>query len=178
MKIYTKTGDLGETGLYGGKRVPKNHVRVEAGGTIDEANALIGLAIAQMKTQKIYVRELSVIQGKLFDIGAVLATPEPTTVSITEADVMALEASIDRMTAILPELRAFILPGGSKAAAMLHVARTTLRTAERRVVTVMQHQFVPPIIGQYLNRLSDYLFTLARFVNLNEGGKETLWHSR
>ncbi|MBI3421123.1 MAG: cob(I)yrinic acid a,c-diamide adenosyltransferase [Candidatus Sungbacteria bacterium] len=178
MKIYTKTGDLGETGLYGGTRVPKNHVRVEAVGTIDEANAAIGVAMSELRHQQAFLAELAVIQGKLFDIGAAVANPEPTDILITDADIEQLELSIDRMTAMLPELRAFILPGGTKGAAHLHEARTTVRRAERRVATVAQVQMVPPIASRYLNRLSDYLFTLARFVNFNEGGKETMWHSR
>ncbi|MBI3255713.1 MAG: cob(I)yrinic acid a,c-diamide adenosyltransferase [Candidatus Andersenbacteria bacterium] len=175
MKIYTKTGDLGETGLYGGKRVPKNHVRVEAVGTIDEANAAIGVAMSELRYQQAFLAELAVIQGKLFDIGAAVANPEPTDILITDADIEQLELSIDRMTAMLPELRAFILPGGTKGAAHLHEARTSVRRAERRVATVAQVQMVPPIASRYLNRLSDYLFTLARFVNFNEGGKEVMW---
>lgn len=177
MKIYTKTGDAGETGLYGGKRVPKNHVRVEAVGTVDEANAAIGVAIAYLQHQNAFAQELSIIQGKLFDVGAALASPDDTATTISDADVELLEVSIDRMTSMLPELRAFILPGGSKGAAHLHAARTATRRAERRVATVAQVQFVHPVIGRYLNRLSDYLFTLARFVNYNEGGAETTWHS-
>jgi cob(I)alamin adenosyltransferase len=178
MKIYTKTGDAGETGLYGGKRVPKNHVRIEAVGTVDEANAAIGVAIAYLEHQHAFKQELGVIQGKLFEIGAALASPDTTDITLGDADIEVMEMAIDRMTAMLPELRAFILPGGTKAAAHLHAARTAVRRAERRVATVAQLQFVHPVIGRYLNRLSDYLFTLARFVNFNEGGPETLWHSK
>lgn len=176
MKIYTKTGDQGETGLFGGKRVPKNYVRVEALGTVDEANACLGVAISHI-SQATYRNELKKIQAKLFDVGTILANP------LTENDahlhdhhVHELEAKIDEMTARLPDLRAFILPGGTKAATHLHVARSVVRRAERRAVTVSQMQEVPPVVVRYLNRLSDYLFTLARILNLEAGAPENEWH--
>lgn len=175
MKIYTKTGDLGETGLFGGKRVPKNYVRIEACGSVDEANAFIGLAMNAIQ-QAVYKNELSHIQRKLFDVGTSLANPEPHVPHITEKDVRALEKAIDTMTAVLPNLRAFILPGGTEAATRLQVARACVRRAERRAVSVGQLQDVPVIVLQYLNRLSDYLFTLARMINVEAGIPDVEWH--
>ncbi len=174
MKIYTKTGDQGETGLFGGKRVPKNYVRIEACGCVDEANAFIGLALNAIE-QAVYRNELSQIQRKLFDVGTSLANPVAHVPHITDEDVQGLEASIDRMMESLPELRAFILPGGTEAATRVQVARAVVRRAERRAVTVTQHQDVPPVVLQYLNRLSDYLFTLARMINFEAGVGDVEW---
>lgn len=177
MKIYTKTGDAGETGLFGGSRVPKNHVRIEAVGTIDEANALLGMTISLL-SHKGHKEALTVIQNKLFEIGGALANPNSELSTLTENDIIFLEESIDDMTGKLPELRNFILPGGLTAASILHVARSVTRRAERRVITVSQHQSVPYVVIAYLNRLSDYLFTLARTVNHEAGEEETLWNQR
>lgn len=174
MKIYTKTGDQGETGLFGGKRVPKNYVRIEACGGVDEANAFIGLAIDAVQ-QIGYRNELSHIQRKLFDVGTSLANPVAHVPHITDEDVRGLEIAIDRMMEALPELRAFILPGGSEAATRVQVARAVVRRAERRAVNVAQLQDVPPVVLQYLNRLSDYLFTLARMLNFEAGVGDVEW---
>lgn len=176
MKIYTKAGDQGETGLFGGKRVPKNYVRIEVLGAIDEANANLGLAISHI-SQATYRAELKKIQAKLFDVGTILANPTAQDdTHLHDHHVHQLEAAIDDMTARLPDLRAFILPGGTKAATYLHVARAVVRRAERRAVTVSQHQSIPPVAIRYLNRLSDYLFTLARIINFEAGAPETEWH--
>jgi cob(I)alamin adenosyltransferase len=172
--IYTKKGDAGETGLYNGKRVPKNHVRMEACGTIDEANALIGLALMSIQNEAI-TKQLKQIQHLLFYIGAIVGNPETQSERPNDNDVTVLEQAIDTMTTELPALTHFILPGGTILAARIHVARTAIRQAERRVVTVSQHQDIPPIVIQYLNRLSDYLFVLARYANHKGGVADQPW---
>lgn len=177
MKIYTKGGDFGETGLFGGKRVPKNHVRIEAVGTIDEANALLGVAMSLLPHVQ-YKTELKTIQGKLFEIGGALANPTTESSTLGEDDVLVLEHLIDEMTEKLPELHNFILPGGAVVAAILQTARSVIRRAERRAITVSQHQSVPYITLKYLNRLSDYLFTLARVLNHEAGVDEPIWKSK
>lgn len=173
-KIYTKTGDQGETGLLGGKRVPKNHVRVEAYGTLDEANAIIGLILARFSYFTHY-EELVQVQHMLFEMGAALADPSTRSEQPQNQDIAHLEELIDELTASLPPLTQFILPGGTELAAYLHIARTIVRRGERRVITVQQHQPVRLEIIKYLNRLSDYLFTLARAVNYNQGFKDKVW---
>ena len=176
MKIYTKTGDAGETGLFGGGRVPKDDARVRAYGEVDELNAWIGFAIAiHLPTFESNV--LEVIQRDLFSIGAELATPDAKKLraSLDDATVGALERVIDSYDPKLKPLKNFILPGGSPKAAALHVARTVCRRAERSVVTLARSQPVNPLIIQYLNRLSDLLFVLARAVNHRAGGPETEW---
>lgn len=175
-KIYTKTGDLGETGLIGGKRVPKNHVRCEAYGTVDEANALIGLILSAVH-DSLHRQQLEKIQGMLFEVGAVLADPQARHTRPDDGDVKELELLIDDLSSKLPALTSFVLPGGTTIAAQLHLARTVVRRAERRVVTVSQGEPVPSVIMRYLNRLSDYLFTLARAVNHDVGVQEKLWQS-
>ncbi|MDP3996898.1 MAG: cob(I)yrinic acid a,c-diamide adenosyltransferase [Candidatus Andersenbacteria bacterium] len=174
--IYTKKGDTGETGLFTGKRVPKNHVRMEAVGTIDEANANIGLVAAQVTDLNLRA-QLEKIQRMLFEIGAVLANPRGAQIRPDDGDVKELELAIDDMTAVLPELQNFIIPNGTPIAAAVHVARTVVRRAERRVVTVSQHEEVPAVLMRYLNRLSDYLFTLARALNNTAGVEEKPWHT-
>jgi cob(I)alamin adenosyltransferase len=176
-KIYTKTGDTGETGLIGGKRVPKNNIRVEAYGTVDEANALLGVILARFEYFT-HADELADVQSMLFEIGAVLADPQARNQHPNETDVKHLEELIDELTEDLPPLTNFILPGGSELSAYLHLARTFVRRAERRVVTVMQFDQVPVTVMQYLNRLSDYLFTLARKINQERGIKDILWQKR
>lgn len=174
--VYTKTGDAGQTGLIGGKRVPKNHVRVEAYGTVDEANALLGLILAQLDdfTHREVLQE---IQGMLFEIGAVLADPHARHTRPDDGDVARLEMLIDALSEKLPPQTTFILPGGTPLAAMLHVARTTVRRAERRATTVSQGELVPSVILRYLNRLSDYLHVLARYTNFEHGVQEKPWQS-
>ncbi len=176
MKIYTKTGDAGETGLFGGGRVPKDHARVRAYGEVDELNAWIGFAIAiHLPTFESNV--LEVIQRDLFSIGAELATPDAAKLrtALDAATVGALERVIDSYDPKLKPLKNFILPGGSPKAAALHVARTVCRRAERAVVTLARSHPVNPPIIQYLNRLSDLLFVLARAVNMQTGHDDIPW---
>lgn len=176
-KIYTKTGDKGETGLIGGKRVPKNHVRVEAYGTVDEANAVLGIILSRYSYFTHY-EELSQVQHLLFEVGAVLANPDTSHHHAFDTDVTHLEKLIDELSDSLPDLTQFILPSGTELGAYLHFARTVVRRAERRVITVSQHQPVPEDVIRYLNRLSDYLFVLARAVNHEHGAPEKVWQQR
>lgn len=182
MKIYTRTGDAGMTALYGGERVPKDARRVEAYGTVDEANALLGVARTQLGDLEDFDALLARVQSALFDVGADLATPESryrqNIVPLTEADVTGLEQSIDRLEAALPPLHAFILPGGHPAAASLHLARTVVRRAERRAVELAHSEAVNPQVTAYLNRLSDFLFVLARAVNAAARVQDHEWHPR
>ena len=181
MKIYTKTGDAGETGLFGGGRVRKSHARVEAYGTVDELNALLGLA----RTHALPAPApewLETIQNHLFYLGADLATPSDAQVEgvvrLDAESVHALEQAIDAMNELLPPLKSFILPGGTPAAATLHVARTVCRRAERVCVALGDAESINPTILVYLNRLSDFLFTLARWVNHHAGESEIRWAVR
>jgi cob(I)alamin adenosyltransferase len=181
MRIYTRTGDSGETGLFGGGRVTKDHPRVEAYGEIDELNSALGLARAAAPTE-LFDPELEQIQRDLFAIGGHLATPDPEKVreALAKADlsterVEALERGIDQADAELPPLRAFVLPAGTPKAAALHLARTVCRRAERRVVALARAQEVPELFLVYLNRLSDYLFILARLANHRDGRGDVAW---
>jgi cob(I)alamin adenosyltransferase len=176
FKIYTKTGDTGETGLYGGARVPKYHPRVEAYGTVDELNSYIGLVRDLMEAPQ-YLSVLKEIQDRLFTIGAVLASdPEkPLMVSdLKETDIQLLENQIDSMESALPVLKNFILPGGHPTVSYCNIARTVCRRAERLVVALN----ADPLSIIYLNRLSDYLFVLGRKVGLDLGVEEVIWKSR
>ena len=181
VKIYTKTGDTGTTGLFGGPRVPKDDVRVEAYGDVDELNAVLGMARAVEVMPRID-EVLVPIQRDLFAIGALLATPDREKMAqhlekarIDNARIMELERAIDEAEAELEPLRAFILPGGSRKAAALHLARTVCRRAERRVVRLQRDVDLPPLAIIYLNRLSDLLFTLARVANRRSGVMEEAW---
>ncbi len=182
MKIYTRTGDTGTTALYGGERVPKDALRVEAYGTVDEANALLGVARAQAGAGSAFDALLGTLQNALFDVGADLATPESryraNITPLTAQDVASLEREIDRLEADLTPLRAFILPGGHPVAATLHHARTVVRRAERHVTALARDEQVNPQVGIYLNRLSDLLFVLARAFNAAAGHDEPLWQAR
>lgn len=173
--IYTKTGDGGQTGLLGGSRVPKNHVRIEAIGAVDEANAVLGIILARVDDFS-HREQLEKIQGMLFEIGALLADPEARHSRPNDGDATELELLIDELSATLPPQTHFILPGGTSLAATIHLARTVVRQAERRVATVSQHGTVPTPVLKYLNRLSDYLHVLARSVNHHEGIPEKVWH--
>ena len=181
MKIYTKTGDAGDTGLFGGGRVPKDDPRVEAYGDVDELNAVIGMARAVEPMPR--VDELLVpVQRDLFAIGALLATPDREKMAqhlekarIDDSRIRDLERAIDDADNELEPLRSFILPGGSPKAAALHVARTVCRRAERRVVGLQQEVELPPLAVIYLNRLSALLFTLARVANRRAGTGEVTW---
>ena len=179
MKIYTKTGDKGTTSLIYGIRVSKNDARVEAYGTCDEANSMIGLALSYLHGEYFAGKEdlFSVfhkIQTVLFHVGAELATPAGKEVKWTleEKDLEELEKTIDSWDASLPSLSNFILPGGHQAGAALHVARTVARRAERQAVELE----VNPLVLSYLNRLSDFLFVAARYVNMHLGSKEQTLH--
>jgi cob(I)alamin adenosyltransferase len=181
MKIYTKTGDKGDTGLFGGGRVAKSHPRVEAYGDVDELNAMLGVVRAIEPMPRID-EVLVPVQRDLFAIGALLATPDRDKMRqhlekarVDEGRVSQLERAIDDGDAELEPLRAFIVPGGTRKAAMLHVARTVCRRAERRVVELAGETEIPPLVVIYLNRLSDLLFTLARVANKRGGGGEVTW---
>ena len=183
MKIYTKTGDDGTTGLFGGERVAKDHLRIEAYGTVDELNSFLGAVRSQGTISEEIDELLGTIQEGLFVLGADLATPDRkkrqnfSIPRVISDDLTCLEESIDKFEEQLPPLKEFILPGGTESGALLHVARTVARRAERQVVALFQEQ---PKIGelpmQYLNRLSDLLFVLARLVNHQAGVKEHPWH--
>ena len=181
MKIYTRTGEGGDTGLFGGGRVPKDDPRVEAYGDVDELNAVLGMARAAETMPRIDEVLVSV-QRDLFAIGALLATPDRERMAqhlekarIDEGRITQLERLIDDAESELEPLRAFILPGGSPKAAALHVARTVCRRAERRVVRLQQTIEIPSLAVVYLNRLSDLLFTLARLANRRAGTGEVTW---
>jgi cob(I)alamin adenosyltransferase len=177
-KIYTKTGDQGHTGLIGGQRVPKNHVRVEAAGAVDELNALLGVILSNWEYFT-HREEIEVIQSLLFEVGATLAGRHPQhNHHPNDKDVVHLEQLIDELTSTLPPLTNFILPGGTRLSAHLHLARTVARRAERRTITVGQHQDIPGVVIRYLNRLSDYLFTLARAINREQSKREVEWHPK
>lgn len=181
LKIYTKTGDKGTTGLFGGGRVPKDDVRVEAYGDVDELNAFIGVARASGAMPR--VDEVLVgIQRDLFSIGALLATPDVDKMHdqlakarVDDDRIAQLERAIDACDAELEPLKAFIIPGGTPKAAELHVARTVCRRAERRVVHLQQTVELPELVIVYLNRLSDLLFSLARVANKHAGTGEVTW---
>ena len=181
MKIYTRTGDEGETALFGGGRVSKGHARVEAYGTVDELNSALGMSVEAVADEEIR-RWLVQIQSDLFSLGASLATPgsedgsaAPTIPPLPEARVEEMEGWIDLSSEETPELRAFILPGGSRGAASLHFARTVCRRAERFVVNLGRAEPIHPVVIRYLNRLSDLLFALARLENARQGLQDVRW---
>jgi cob(I)alamin adenosyltransferase len=172
MKIYTRTGDDGSTGLFSGGRVAKTHPRIEACGTIDELNSHLGVAASSRPAEAV-AEALRTVQNDLFSLGADLASCVEKPSTLSEESVAWLEGRIDSMTAELEPLRNFILPGGSPAAAHIHVARAVCRRAERRVIAIEED--IPAIAKTYLNRLSDYLFTLARYENHLQGVAEPKW---
>lgn len=180
MPIYTRTGDKGKTSLFNGKRVSKDSLVIEAVGSVDELNAAIGVAIAQVSSIKYSVssikKELQEIQSDLFVIGANLANPRSKSSISFETRAKEFEKLIDEMTKKLPRLMNFILPGGGEAGAVLHLARTVSRRAERRIVSLSKKTKLDSGILIYINRLSDLLFTMARFVNSIEKKKETIWN--
>ncbi len=180
MKIYTKTGDAGETGLFGGTRVSKASDRVAAYGDVDERNSALGVArLAPIDEERDAL--LGAIQSELFELGAELAAragKDTGVPRIGDAEVERLERAIDRAEEELPALKSFILPGGSSAAAHLHLARTVCRRAERAVVGLAQREDVRPEIVRYLNRLSDLLFVLARLANARAGVADVPWEGR
>jgi cob(I)alamin adenosyltransferase len=183
FRIYTKTGDKGGTSLIGGARVSKSHIRIESYGTVDELNSFLGMVNDMAQNQQVtgWLRE---IQDRLFTIGSALATDPGKDVKMKlpdlhESDVTWLEQRIDELTEQLPEMRSFILPGGNVAASTCHVARCVCRRAERICVGMQEHnEPVPALIIQYLNRLSDYLFVLARYIGHISNAPEIPWRAR
>jgi cob(I)alamin adenosyltransferase len=180
-RIYTRTGDRGDTGLFGGGRVPKDHPRVQAYGEIDELNAVIGMARSVEMMPRID-EVLAPVQRDLFSLGALLATPDHEKMKqqlekarISDARVAQLEQAIDDGEGELEPLTAFILPGGTPKAAALHVARTVCRRAERAIISLQKDAEVPQVVIVYLNRLSDLLFVLARVANRRAGAGEVTW---
>jgi len=177
FKIYTKTGDAGTTSLYGGVKLPKSHIRIEAYGTVDELNSFVGLLRDQVAFEQI-LEDLLIIQDRLFVIGSNLAaTPDKISglMHISEADIKMLENSIDHMDAELEPLRNFILPGGHTVVSHAHVCRTVCRRAERRIVHLAMEEQISKDIIIYLNRLSDYFFTLARYLSVKLAVLEIPW---
>lgn len=177
MKIYTRKGDTGETSLFGGQRVSKSSKRIEAYGTVDELNSIVGLAASYSLSPKGTVL-LQTVQEQLFVLGADLATPVSSKTRIErigEEEIQFLEQAIDQMEDDLPKLKNFILPGGSHPGATLHVARTTCRRAERAAVYCKQDEPISDVAIKYLNRLSDFLFVLARYENNYLGTIEEPW---
>jgi cob(I)alamin adenosyltransferase len=181
MKIYTKTGDKGETSLIGGTRVPKFHLRIECYGTVDELNSYIGLIMCQ-DIDLHYQQVLKEVQDRLFTVGASLAAdPEKSRMKIPDlyaADVTLLEEEMDEMNEILPGLKHFVLPGGNTVVSYCHIARCICRRAERLTVHLASDSFVEETITIYLNRLSDYLFVLARKLSFDAKTEENIWIPR
>lgn len=179
MKIYTKTGDKGMTSLVGGKRVPKNSIRLESYGTIDELNSHLGM-IRSFPIDPVISEELIEIQSRLFDVGGHLATdPDDAHVKVRlgvkESDIEQLEKGIDRMDAEVPPMKFFVLPGGNQMVSSCHIARTVCRRAERRILDLSAETEVDDLILKYVNRLSDYLFILSRKLAHDSGVEEMKW---
>ena len=183
IKIYTKTGDLGKTSLIGGTRVPKSHLRIETYGTVDELNSFIGFLYDQLTDERT-MKILREIQDRLFTIGSSLACdpekePKMKLPDLKEEDVQLLEKEIDEMNEVLKPMKSFILPGGSMAVSSAHIARCVCRRAERNCVNMLEHEmFIDPLVIKYLNRLSDHLFVLARFIAHLSGVSEVEWKAR
>lgn len=183
FKIYTKTGDKGATALIGGTKVPKNDIRIETYGTVDELNSWIGHINDLLQDGALKV-ELKEIQDRLFTIGSALATdgekePKMKLPDLHDSDIQFLETRIDEMTVALPPMKSFILPGGHPTVSAIHIVRCVCRRAERLAVSMQQHElFVEEKVIQYLNRLSDYLFTLARYAAQKLGAEEIPWKAR
>ena len=181
MKIYTKTGDQGTTGLFGGARVPKHHIRIESYGTVDELNSYIGL-IRHRDIDKHYADVLGEVQDRLFTIGSILASdPSKSNLKVPDlhlSDIEFLEKEIDAMNEVLPEMRFFVLPGGNDTVAFCHVARCVCRRAERLAVLLNEKEPIEPLVIIYLNRLSDHLFVLGRKLSQDTGAAEVPWKPR
>ncbi len=180
-KVYTKTGDKGMTSLVGGVRIRKSDVRIEAYGTVDELSAQLGLLVAMLSEGEDRTNVIR-IQNNLFHVCTHLATDQSQTplypsARLPEGEVAFLEAEIDRLMSLLPERQGFVLPGGTMAAAQAHVARTVCRRAERRIAALAEVAEVGEEISQYVNRLSDYLFVLAKIINFNSGQTEIIWQN-
>ncbi len=181
MRIYTKTGDGGKTSLIGGTRVAKSHHRIDAYGTVDELNAHVGM-LRDQEVNRDRRNLLKQVQDRLFTVGASLASDPETSrkkiPDLLESDVTLLEQEMDRMDALLPELRHFVLPGGHPSVSVAHVARTVCRRAERLVVALNQEEYVNELVVKYLNRLSDYLFVLSRLMAQELEVEEVKWEPR
>ncbi|UPT70262.1 MAG: cob(I)yrinic acid a,c-diamide adenosyltransferase [Flavobacterium sp. JAD_PAG50586_2] len=188
MKVYTKTGDKGTTALFGGTRVPKHHIRIESYGTVDELNSHIGL-LRDQEMNPLYKNVLIEVQDRLFTVGAILATPpEKETLKngqprlqnlgILESDIEFLEKEIDSMEASLPQMTHFVLPGGHTTVSYCHIARCVCRRAERLAVHLHESEPTDELVIKYLNRLSDYLFVLARKLTLDLKAEEVQWIPR
>ncbi len=175
-KIYTRTGDAGETGLAGGERVAKYDLRIEAFGTVDEASSAIALVLAEATVPSEIQAVLMTVQNDLFEVGAELSMPQYD--GVDAASVAALETALDELNADLPPLKEFVLPGGDRAAAACHLARTICRRAERRAFELAGREPVGPELLKYLNRLSDLLFVIARCLARRDGGSEVLWQKK
>jgi cob(I)alamin adenosyltransferase len=181
MKIYTRTGDKGETGLFGGTRVSKDHLRLQAYGTLDELNSVLGVLRLKVSPGTAAEGILQQIQRDLFGLGALLATPEDQAAKLDARmtkptwSLEAMEQDIDRLTALSGPMRAFVLPGGNEGSAYAHWARTVCRRAEREIVTLAAEQEVKPLVLTYVNRLSDWLFALARAENAANGVPDVEW---
>jgi len=177
VKIYTKTGDKGETSLLGGTRVPKDHIRIEAYGNVDELNSWIGL----LRDQPIEDADRALllkIQDRLFTIGSILAADKKLKMKIpglSAPDITLLEAEIDRMTAVLPEIKSFVLPGGHQSVSFCHITRCVCRRAERSVIHLAREEQVDELVIIYLNRLSDFLFVFSRRLTALLSAEETPW---
>ncbi|MBU0505607.1 MAG: cob(I)yrinic acid a,c-diamide adenosyltransferase [bacterium] len=174
MKIYTKTGDDGTTGLCDGSRVEKDHLRVDSYGDVDELNSTLGLA-ASHTDDKTLKEQLVTIQKDLMSLGSLLSKGQKDKIDLSEKHIQALETFIDQHEEKLPPLKNFILPGGSKLASILHMARTTCRRAERKCVTLAKKDVVDPLCVMYLNRLSDYLFVASRYANVLNQVEDVVW---
>ena len=179
MRIYTRRGDSGETGIWGGERLPKDHLRIEAMGSVDECNAALGVAVAEGVTSEVGATIVGV-QSDLFVVGSDLMAPgrgraEAGLPRLAREAVERLEEAIDQYEGTLPELRNFILPGGSRAGAHLHLARAVCRRAERQVTTLARSEAVSETVPTYLNRLSDLLFVLARVTNQADQAGDVIW---
>jgi cob(I)alamin adenosyltransferase len=178
MKIYTKKGDAGETSLYGGQRVPKDDLRIRTYGTFDEVNAILGIVLTEPGLSEEVSTRLFRMQGELFQLGAELATPRGKSVGIQlieQSQVDAMEHEIDQMESKLLPLKTFILPGGGRASTWVHLARTVSRRAERDLISLNREEQLRPTILQYVNRMSDYFFVTARFLNFLAGKLDTPW---
>ncbi len=179
--VYTRTGDTGATSLVGGKRVKKNDIRIEAYGSVDELNSNLGLLATSSTLGPEQVDLLHFVQNKLFNIGAYLATDNPDgdmtqCNGLSNDDIERIETMIDTLDSHLPPLSNFVLPAGTRTAAHAHVCRTMCRRSERRIVNISDVTYVDPILLKFINRLSDYLFVLARFMNVNAQVEEIFWN--
>ena len=180
-KVYTRTGDQGETSLVGGVRIKKSNIRLEAYGTVDELSAHLGMLVAMMKNGE--EREFVIrVQNNLFNVCTHLATDQSQTplypsAHLADGEIAALEQRIDNLMKQLPERQGFVLPGGVPAACQAHICRTVCRRAERRIAALAEEAQIAPEMQQFVNRLSDYLFVLAKIINFNEGKSEIIWQN-